>query len=79
MPRAVEAHTLNPWTSREVPLCLFGVLCWALRFSSTVVALQTQRARVVVHGCLSEISFVSVEVRKTLVFFWVSVSAVTAS
>ena len=65
MPRAVEVHSLNPWTTGEVPPCLFGVQCWALKFSSTVVALQTQRAGVTVHGCLSEIRFVSVEVRKT--------------
>ena len=50
---------------QEVPPCLFGVHCWALRFSSTVLALQTQRAGVTVQGCLSEIRFVSVEVRKT--------------
>ena len=65
MPRAVEVHTPNPWTTREVPPCLSGVQCWSLRVSSAVVALQTQRAGVTVHGCLSEIRFVSVEVRKT--------------
>ena len=86
VPPAVEARSPNHWTTREFPPMSFevdarigfGVWCYALRFSSTLVALHTQRAGVTLHGSLSEVRLGSVEVRKTWGFFWVSISAVTA-